>query len=322
MRREIGPDQIERDPASVISVGTFDGVHAGHRAVVRYLTERAAERGGTATVLSFDPHPRAVLTGQEVPLLTTPTERADQLEALGLDRFVLMPFTKDFSQIEARDYVRDVLVGQVGVQEIVIGYDHRFGKGREGDADLLKEMAPEYGFEVDEIGAQEVEALGVASSSRIRELLGDEGNAEQAASLLGRPYAVEGVVEEGEGRGQQIGFPTANVRPDDARKLMPKVGVYAVRVLIEGETEPRPAMANIGRRPTFGEEKVRLEVHLLDFEGDLYGQTLRVEFAQRLRDERAFDGPEALREQLSRDKARCQRILTSGAASSAGASAT
>jgi riboflavin kinase/FMN adenylyltransferase len=322
MKREIGPDQIERDPASVVSVGTFDGVHAGHRAVVRYLLNRAEAQGGTATVISFDPHPRAVLTGQDVPLLTTPTERANQFEALGLDRFVLMPFTKEFSQIEARDYVRDVLVGQVGMQEIVIGYDHRFGKGRAGDADLLKEMAPEYGFAVDVIGAQEVEALGVASSSRIRELLAEEGNAEQAASLLGRLYAVEGVVEQGEGRGKQIGFPTANVRPGDARTLMPKVGVYAVRALLENETEPRPAMANIGRRPTFGEEEVRLEVHLLDFEGALYGQTLRVEFAERLRDERAFDGPDALREQLSRDKARCRSVLTSEAGPGAQASAT
>ncbi|PSQ98833.1 MAG: bifunctional riboflavin kinase/FAD synthetase [Bacteroidetes bacterium QS_9_68_14] len=309
MKRETGPDQIERAPASVVSVGTFDGVHVGHQAVVRYLTERAAEQSGPATVLSFDPHPRAVITGEAVPLLTTPAERADLLEAAGLDRFVLMPFTENFSQIEARDYVLDVLVGQVGMQEIVIGYDHRFGKGREGDATLLREMAPAHGFAVDVIGAQEVEALGVASSSRIRELLGEEGNAEQAASLLGRPYAVTGTVERGEGRGREIGFPTANVRPGDARKLMPKGGVYAVRALLENETESRPAMANIGTRPTFGEDEVRLEVHLLGFEGNLYDQTLRVEFAERLRDERPFDGVDELREQLSRDKARCKHAL-------------
>ena len=309
MKRETGPDQIERAPASVVSVGTFDGVHAGHQAVVRYLTERAAEQGGPATVLSFDPHPRAVITGEAVPLLTTPAERADLLEAAGLDRFVLMPFTEDFSQIEARDYVSDVLVGQVGMQEIVIGYDHRFGKGREGDAALLRRMAPTHGFAVDVIGAQEVEALGVASSSRIRELLGEEGNAEQAASLLDRPYAVTGTVERGKGRGTEIGFPTANVRPGDARKLMPKGGVYAVRALLENETESRPAMANIGTRPTFGEDEVRLEVHLLGFEGNLYDQTLRVEFAERLRDERPFDGVDELREQLSRDKARCKHAL-------------
>jgi riboflavin kinase/FMN adenylyltransferase len=195
------------------------------------------------------------------------------------------------------------------MQEIVIGYDHRFGKGREGDAALLREMAPAHGFAVDVIGAQEVEALGVASSSRIRELLGEEGNAEQAASLLGRPYAVTGTVERGEGRGTKIGFPTANVRPGDARKLMPKGGVYAVRALLENETDSRPAMANIGTRPTFGEDEVRLEVHLLNFEGDLYDQSLRVEFAERLRDERPFDGVDELREQLSRDKARCEDAL-------------
>jgi len=310
MRRELRSDQITRDDASVVTVGTFDGVHVGHRAVVRYLIERAEVQGGPATVLSFDPHPRAVLTGEEVSLLTTPTERADLLEDLGLDRFVLMPFTEAFSQIEAPDYVRDVLVGQVGMQEIVIGYDHGFGKGRTGDADLLKKMAPEHGFSVDVISAQEVDEYGVVSSSTVRRVLREEGDAQQAEAMLGRPYAVSGSVERGAGRGRQIGFPTANVRPGDARKLIPKVGVYAARVALDEETERRPAMVNVGRRPTFDEEDVRVEAHLLNFEGDLYGQQLRVEFAQRLRDERRFDGPDALAEQLSRDKARCGHILT------------
>ena len=313
MRRELCPEQIERDPASVVTVGTFDGVHAGHQAVVRYLLERAEVQQGPATVLSFDPHPRAVLTGQDVPLLTTPDERADLLEGLGLDRFVLMPFTEAFSQIEAPDYVRDVLVGQVGMQEIVIGYDHGFGRGREGDADLLKTMGPEYDFEVDVISAQEMEGYGVVSSSVVRRVLAEEGDATQAEAMLGRPYALAGVVEQGEGRGKKIGFPTANVRPGDTRKLMPKGGVYAVRVQLEGEAERRPAMANIGSRPTFDGEGERLEVHLLDFDGTLYGQRLRVEFAQRLRDERRFDGPGQLKEQLSRDQARCEKLLSSGA---------
>lgn len=313
MRRELHPDQIERDPASVVTVGTFDGVHVGHQAVVRYLTRRADLQGGPATVISFDPHPRAVLTGEEVPLLTTPQERADLLEALGLERFVLLPFTEAFSQIEAPDYVRDVLVGQVGMQEIVIGYDHGFGKGREGDADLLKAMAPELGFDVDVVGAQEVEGYGVVSSGAVRRVLREEGGAGRAAAMLGRPYAVSGRVERGEGRGRQLGFPTANVRPSDARKLLPKAGVYAVRVQIDAAGEHHPGMANLGRRPTFEGQSLRLEVHLLDFEGDLYERTLRVEFTQRLRDERRFDGPQQLREQLSRDKARCKKMLTAGA---------
>ncbi|PSQ92197.1 MAG: bifunctional riboflavin kinase/FAD synthetase [Bacteroidetes bacterium SW_4_67_19] len=317
MRREIRPNQIARDPASVVTVGTFDGVHVGHQAVVRYLIERAEAQDGPATVLSFDPHPRTVLTGEEVPLLTTPAERADLLEDLGLDRFVLMPFTEEFSQIEAPDYVRDVLVGQVGMQEIVIGYDHGFGKGRAGDADLLKKMAPEYDFAVDVISAQNVEGYGVAGSSAVRRVLAEEGDARQAEATLGRPYAVSGVVERGAGRGQEIGFPTANVHPGDARKLVPKVGVYAARVVLEGETERRPAMVNIGRRPTFDEDEVRLEAHLIGFEGDLYGRQVRVEFAQRLRGERRFDGPDALAEQLSRDEARCKEVLSKRAPISA-----
>jgi riboflavin kinase/FMN adenylyltransferase len=309
MRRELRPAQVQRDPASVVTVGTFDGVHLGHQAVVRYLMERAQAQACPATVVSFDPHPRAVLTGEDVPLLTTPAERAGRLEALGLDRFVLLPFSNAFSEIEAPDYVRDVLVGQIGLSEIVIGYDHGFGKGRAGDADLLKEMGPEHGFAVDVISAQEVEGYGVVSSSAVRRVLREDGNARQAEAMLGRPYAVSGEVVEGEKRGRQIGFPTANVRPSDARKLVPRVGVYAVRVRLDGEAEVRPAMANIGRRPTFDGEGVRLEVHLLDFEGDLYGQSLRVEFARRLRDEKRFDGPGPLKEQLSRDEARCRKML-------------
>lgn len=310
MRREFGPDEITRDPASVVTVGTFDGVHVGHQAVIRYLTRRAEAQDGCSTVLSFDPHPRAVVAGQDVPLLTTPAERADLLEALGLDRFVLMPFTEAFSQIEARDYVRDVLAGQVGLQEIVIGYDHGFGKGRAGDAGLLEAMGPDLGFAVDVISAQKVDGYGVVSSSAIRAVLRDEGDAERAAALLGRPYAVAGEVVEGERRGRTIGFPTANVQPADARKLLPEVGVYAVHARLPGEQAARRAMANLGRRPTFDGQGVRLEVYLLDFDGDLYGRTLQVEFVQRLREEQRFDGPEALQRQLSKDEARCRKILS------------
>lgn len=319
MRRELQPDQIERDSNSVVTVGTFDGVHVGHQAVVRYLLQRASAQDGPATVISFEPHPRAVLTGERVPLLTTPDERADLLEELGLDRFVLLPFTKEFSQIEAPDYVRDVLVDRVGMQEIIIGYDHGFGKEREGDADLLKQLAQEFDFEVDVIGAQKVEEYGVVSSSAVRRVLTEEGDAQQAEAMLGRPYALTGVVEKGEGRGQSIGFPTANVHPADERKLVPKIGVYAVRVQLEGEQERRPAMANIGRRPTFEGRDVRLEVHVLAFDGDLYGQSVRVEFARRLRDERRFDGPDQLAEQLSRDRARCRKLLTAGVSGAASA---
>ncbi len=311
MQREIGPDRIARDDRSVVTVGTFDGVHRGHQAVLGYLMRRArAQAGGRAPVLSFDPHPRAVLRGEPVPLLTPPEERADLLEALGLDRFILYPFTKAFSRLNAEDYVRELLVETVGLQEIVVGYDHRFGRGGAGDAELLRRMGRELGFAVDVISAEQVEGYGVVSSSAIRRRLLDEGDVEHARELLGRRYALTGAVVEGDRRGKELGFPTANLELPDPRKLVPKRGVYAVRARLPGESERLGGMMNIGTRPTFGGgEQQHLEVHLLAFEGDLYGQRLRVEFVQRLRDEQPFDSPRALTEQLSEDRRRCKGAL-------------
>ena len=309
MKRQYGRDEIQRDDRSVVTVGVFDGVHAGHQAIIRYLTRRAERQGGRSVVVSFDPHPREVVQGQRVPLLTTVEERADLLEALGLDRFIVVPFTKDFAALSAEAYVEELLVGQIGLQEIVIGYDHKFGRGRGGDSALLERMGQTHGFMVDVISPQEVEQYGVVSSSAIRRVLLDEGDAEQAAQMLGRPYQLSGVVVEGDRRGRQIGFPTANLKIESDRKLVPKGGVYAVQVGLHGEASSRAGMMNIGTRPTFAGREMRVEVHLLDFEGDLYGAKLHVEFVRRLRDERPFDSVEALAEQLSQDEARCRRAL-------------
>ena len=309
MKHQYGRDEIQRDDRSVVTVGVFDGVHVGHQAVIRYLTRRAQRQGGRSVVVSFDPHPREVVQGERVPLLTTVGERADLLEALGLDRFIVVPFTKDFAALSAEAYVEELLVGQIGLQEIVIGYDHRFGRGRGGDNALLERMGQDHGFTVDVISPQEVEAYGVVSSSAIRRVLIDEGDAAQAAQMLGRPYRLSGMVVEGDRRGRQIGFPTANLEIEDDRKLMPRGGVYAAQVRLPGEAESRAGMMNIGTRPTFAGQGVRLEVHLLDFEGNLYGDELRVEFVRRLREERRFDSVDALTEQLSQDEARCRRAL-------------
>lgn len=309
MQREAGLSRITRDAQSVVTVGTFDGVHLGHQAIIRYLVERAEAQNGRSTVVTFDPHPRAVVQGQAVPLLTTPEERADVMEGLGLDRFLVVPFTKEFSQLRAEAYVEDFLVGTVGLKEIVVGYDHHFGRGREGDRALLERMGKKLGFSVDVIAAQEVGGGGVASSSAVREALLERGDAKGAAAMLGRPYSLAGTVARGEGRGRTIGFPTANVSPDDARKLMPRRGVYAVRAKVPGYEAPFDAMANVGLRPTFDGKETRLEVHLLGFEGELYGQRLRIHFVRRLREERRFDSPEALAEQLSKDRARCRSVF-------------
>lgn len=313
MKREYGLDQISTDPSSVVTVGTFDGVHVGHRAIFRYLVNRASERNGTSVVLSFHPHPREVVHGEEVPLLTTIDERAEVMERLDIDRFIVIPFTEDFSKLQAEQFVVDVLVRRIGLQEIVIGYDHAFGRDRRGDADLLARLGEEHGFTVDIIPAQVVEEH-VVSSTEIRDALTGQGDVKLAAQMLGRFYSLTGTVVEGDGRGRKIGFPTANLRVDHPRKVIPAAGVYAVRVAVldSSSSDGRnvyDGMMNIGTRPTFSESGFAVEVHLLDFDGHLYGRDLRIEFVERMRDERKFESIDALIEQLSRDRSRCKDLL-------------
>ena len=309
MKREYGLEQVARNPASVVTEGTFDGVHVGHQAIIRYLIERARRQGAESVVVTFDPHPREVVHGAEVPLLTTVEERADVLEQLGLDRLVVVEFTKAFSQMEAHAYVEDVLVGTIGLQEIVIGYDHAFGRGRAGGKALLERLGERHGFTVDVIPPQLV-AEHVVSSSEVRRLLVEAGDVKGVQPLLGRPYGVTGTVVEGDRRGRTIGFPTANLDVRHPRKVIPKEGVYAVEVFGARPGGAVGGMMNIGRRPTFDGTDVRLEVHLLDFDGNLYGKQLRTEFVERLREERPFTSAEALVEQLSTDRARCKYILS------------
>jgi riboflavin kinase/FMN adenylyltransferase len=309
-----------RDDRSVVTTGTFDGVHLGHQAIVAYLVERARAVGGVPTVVTFSPHPREVITGAPVPLLTTLEERADRLEALGVERFVVLPFSRALSQLSAEAYVADVLLGQVGMREIVVGYDHRFGRGREGDRATLERIGTARGFTVDVIPEQiygagegvagDGPARGVTiSSSEIRRRLLDDGDAAGAALLLGRPYRISGPVVRGDQRGRTIGYPTANVQPANPSKLVPKTGVYAVRAHLPGG-ETHGGMMNVGVRPTFETAGRRtVEVHLFDFAGDLYGQTLAVDLVARLRDEQRFAGIEALVSQLREDESEARNAL-------------
>ena len=302
---------IEKDKRSLVTVGTFDGVHHGHQSIIRYLVDRARRKAGTSVAISFDPHPRQVLTGTPVPLLTTIEERAALFEALGLDRFIVLPFTREFAATSARDFVVDLLVEKVGLQEIVIGYDHGFGKGREGDSELLQSLGNTYGFSVDVVPAQILEQ-GVVSSSRIRELLA-AGAVETAGTLLSRPYSLIGTVTHGDGRGKSIGYPTANIAVTNPNKVVPSHGVYAVRVQLEGADTIYGAMMNVGVRPTFtnpDEHPVQtLETHIFDLEADLYGRRLTVDFVKRIRDEQKFNSIDALIKQLSKDEARCRAEL-------------
>lgn len=307
MTREHGYDAIRRDDRSVLTTGTFDGVHLGHQAILRYLVARAAATGGTATAVTFSPHPREVVAGDPVPLLTTLDERADLMEALGLGRFVVVPFTRDLSLMEPEAYVEDVLLGAVGMQEIVIGYDHRFGRHRRGDRAVLEALGAARGFTVDVIPEQVVQGHAV-SSTEVRKALA-AGEAARASALLGRPYSFAGTVVRGERRGRLIGFPTANVQPEHRRKLIPASGVYAVRADAGGAQYD--GMMNVGRRPTVTNDgDLRVEVHLFGFEGDLYGRPLRVHVVARLRDERKFDGLAALTAQLHEDRVEAISALT------------
>ncbi|MDX1440541.1 MAG: bifunctional riboflavin kinase/FAD synthetase [Rubricoccaceae bacterium] len=308
MLREKGPDDIIRNDASVLTTGTYDGVHRGHQAIVKYLVERAKVLGGIATVVTFDPHPREVIGTDRIPILSTIEERAEMLEALGLDRFVVLPFTRGLSMLEPEAYVEDVLLKEIGLQEIVIGYDHRFGRNRAGDRLTLERLGRQHGFSVDVIPKQIVTGITV-SSTQIRNALSNDGDVELAAQLLGRRYALSGMVVKGAQRGQTIGFPTANIQPEHPKKLIPKPGVYAIRATTE--TGKFGGMMNIGRRPTFETDgQVHLEAHLFGFDGNLYGTMLRVEFVSRLRDEQKFDGVEALVERLHEDRKQAEGALT------------
>lgn len=308
MKFERGLEQVVHDARSVVTVGTFDGVHRGHQAVLQFVKERARERKGISTVLSFDPHPREVLRGEPVPLLTTIEERAALLSDLGIERFIVLPFTPELAAMSARQFVEEVLVRRIGLQAICVGYDHTFGHNREGNVALLRQMGPEYGFAVDVIPPQVVGERTV-SSTLIRTILIREGDVRQAAALLGHPYSLSAMVVRGDGRGRLLGFPTANLHPTHPRKLIPRNGVYAVRVWVPGASEPYGGMMNIGVRPTFAGDRRTLEVHILDYEGELYGQQLRVDFIERLRNEQRFPSVEALREQLLLDRQRCIETL-------------
>lgn len=309
MKKEYGLAQIEKDEASLVTVGIYDGVHVGHQAILNYLVRRARQQKGRSVVVSFDPHPREVLSDQEIPLLSTIDERARFLETLGLDRFIVLPFTRDFAALPPEDFVRQILVGRIGLQEIVVGHDHGFGSGRRGNVTLLKTLGAAHHFTVDVIPAQAIDHQ-VVSSSAIRQALTEEGDVESAAEMLGRRYALAGVVIHGDGRGHSIGYPTANIEIDHPRKIIPKRGVYAVQARLAGEGAVHGGMMNIGYRPTFdGATTLHLEVHLFDFARTVYGQALRLVFAGRLRDEQKFGSVDELIAQLAEDEQRARQIL-------------
>lgn len=295
---------LEPDPRSVITVGSFDGVHRGHQEIIRYLVERARETGGRSVVVTFDPHPQEVLRrgGTSVSILSTLDERAREFEKLGVDLLVVIPFTAETAATSWRDFL-DNLKRNIGVAEIVMGHDHAFGRNREGTPEVLRAAGEEEGFAITQIPPLEIDGVTV-SSSKIRNAL-LEGDVALAEHYLGRPYTLTGTVVRGDGRGRSIGLPTANITPDNPSKLIPANGVYCVTAEVAGRDVR--GMTNIGVRPSFTDGTVRtIETNLLDFDEEIYHTSITLRFRRFVRSEQKFDGPQAFLAQLALDRAVCE----------------
>jgi riboflavin kinase / FMN adenylyltransferase len=292
---------------AVVTIGTFDGVHLGHRKIIEQVTKLAKASGGETVILTFFPHPRMIIhpEDQSLKMINTMDEKAWLLEQLGVDHLIITPFTRDFSNQTAEEYIRDILVNKIGTKKIVIGYDHRFGKDRQGGLAELQQLAPTYGYEVVEIPEQDIHDVAV-SSTRIRQaLLGDE--IELANEFLGYPFFISGKVNRGDQIGRTIGYPTANILIEETYKLIPSDGIFAVKVWL-GEQEHK-GMGYIGHRPTINGMTRNIEVNIFDFNRDIYSQPIRMNFLHFVRGDRKFTSLEDLTVQLGKDKEAVMALL-------------
>ncbi len=298
-----GSSSLGRSPApAVITIGNFDGVHLGHQLIFRGVIERASEIRGISLVYTFEPHPLRVLAPDKAPpLITTLKEKAEMIEAAGIDILVCEPFTKDFANRSPKSFIAETLWDHIHMKEVFVGHDYAFGKNREGTIELLTDMGPRLGFNVTVVDNIEVDHVPVRSTYIRDEIL--QGNVRRAGRLLGREYSLSGIVVRGARR--KIGFPTANMNPH--KDLIPKNGVYAVRVLVPGGTYA--GVMNIGVNPTFKDASFTLEVHILDFNADIYDQEVSIYFVERLRDEKAYGKVEELVEQINADIKAARTIL-------------
>lgn len=321
----VARDVPRRGTGNLVAIGKWDGVHLGHQAIITQLVDEARRTGGQSVVMGFHPHPMAVLRPDQAPaMLQTLEERAEVLAAMGVDIHLAMPFSPTFAGMTPEEFVRDVLVGDLGARLVIVGFNFTFGRGGRGTADTLRQLCASYGIPVEVMAPVREDGESV-SSSEVR-LYVAAGQMERAAGLLGRPFSVTGVVVGGDKRGRTIGFPTANVHLAPGRQL-PTTGVYVAEVTVldgpSGCAGPVPcavtprsgatygAMLNLGWRPTFQGRDLRCEAHLFDFSGDLYGKEVRVSFLHRLRGEVAFTGIEGLKAQLAQDEAAAREYLVS-----------
>ena len=287
----------------VLTVGTFDGVHLGHRKIIARLIDLAKSSNGESVIFTFDPHPRKVVAPSEsnLRLLTTLNEKIELFEQSGIDHLIIYPFTPEFAQLTYEQFVEQILVGQIHTKSLVVGYDHKFGKNRKGDFGFLKNCADRLGFQIEKLDVLLMNESNI-SSTRIREAI-QVGNFETANAFLGYSFALHGTVVEGQKLGRLILFPTANIEASDPDKIIPGYGVYAVHVKVLNQTYH--GMLNIGSRPTVNNnaDHRSIEVHLFDFDSDIYGESIELIFFTKLRDEQKFGSLDALKEQLTKDKA-------------------
>ncbi len=299
--------RLDTSKGSVVTSGTFDGVHVGHQKILKKVVSKAKQKKYQSVVLTFWPHPRFVLSSNtnELKLLTTFEEKLERLEESGIDCLVKIPFTKEFSEWSSMDFIKNILINGLNTKELVIGYDHHFGKNREGGFEYLTNHSSEFGFKVSEISRKDIEDVAVSSTSIRRSLL--DGSITVANDFLGRYYSLSGFVKDGDRIGRSIGFPTANIDVPEAYKLIPIDGAYAVYVIYENHRYQ--GMLNIGWRPTVSGQERRIEVNIFNFEKTIYNERITILFVERLRGEQRFDNIEALKNNLREDKKQALEIL-------------
>jgi riboflavin kinase/FMN adenylyltransferase len=300
MRIFYGLEGVDKIKNPVITIGTFDGVHLGHQKIIENLVSKAKELGGESVLMTFSPHPRMVLfpDSHSLQLIQTEEEKMKKLATTGIENCIVFPFTFEFSRLSAMEFVRDILVNTLNIDTIIIGYDHQFGRNREGNIQYLQEVSNIYDFHAVEIPAQEIDAVNVSSTKIRRAIL--DGDIELANQYLGNPYVLSGIVVQGNQLGRTIGFPTANIQVEDTTKIIPGNGVYLVK--INHKNSLLTGVMNIGRRPTVSDKaENRIEIHIFDFNQDLYGQQLEVEVHKKVRDEKKFDSIEQLSQQIEKD---------------------
>lgn len=294
-------DSFEKGTNAVATIGTFDGVHLGHKKILGRLKEAAQTAGGESVVISFHPHPRLVLFPEDNPLrlLQTVEEKIESMRDFGIDKLLLIPFTREFGRLTSFQFIQEVLVKTVDIHRIVIGYDHHFGKNRTGGLKELQDGAGEFGFEVEEIPAEQIDNASI-SSTKIRAALAS-GDLDTAAKFCGYDYQLTGTVVQGEQLGRSIGWPTANIKPDDRYKLIPGEGVYLCSIQVDGKLHY--GMLNIGKRPTVAEGlPVGIEINIFDFNADIYGKQVTLKFLDFIREDKKFDSLDTLKNAIAQDK--------------------